>query len=200
MNLKLSYNQGECMFFKVRNTTPMQTVMDNFSERIETPLQFLKFIIDGYRIKGTDTPKLLELNDEDQIDVFIETIGGGADDQDDQDQQDQDKDNKPIMLRFRESGSQEETLFRVKATTKMAKIFNSFAAKKGMEATAFKFLFDGNHLKAEDTPKMYEMEDDDMIDVLLTQIGGRGSALCHRPTLWPHFPYSLLCCSVYLLV
>jgi hypothetical protein len=33
-------------------------------------------MLDGIRIKETDTPKMLELDDNDQIDVMLEALGG----------------------------------------------------------------------------------------------------------------------------
>lgn len=35
-----------------------------------------RFILDGQRINPTDTPKMLELEENDQIDVMLETVGG----------------------------------------------------------------------------------------------------------------------------
>jgi len=36
----------------------------------------VKFLLDGERIKPEDTPKMLEMNDGDQLDAVLQTIGG----------------------------------------------------------------------------------------------------------------------------
>ena len=36
----------------------------------------LRFMLDGTRVKPDDTPKMLELDDNDQIDVMLEALGG----------------------------------------------------------------------------------------------------------------------------
>ena len=38
----------------------------------------LRFNLDGKRLKNDDTPKMLELEDNDQIDVMLETVGGSV--------------------------------------------------------------------------------------------------------------------------
>lgn len=38
----------------------------------------LKFMIDGLRIHGSNTPEELELEDNDRIDVFFEVVGGAG--------------------------------------------------------------------------------------------------------------------------
>ena len=40
-------------------------------------LDSVKFLFDGERIKPEDTPKMLEMNDGDQIDAVLDTVGGG---------------------------------------------------------------------------------------------------------------------------
>ena len=38
----------------------------------------LRFLVDGERIQGENTPKSLDLEDQDQIDVVLEQLGGGC--------------------------------------------------------------------------------------------------------------------------
>ena len=60
----------------------------------------------------------------------------------------------------------------MKKSTKMSKIFDTFASRKGLSVNMIRFMYDGKRLKPDDTPKMLEMEDDDQIDVVLQQEGG----------------------------
>lgn len=67
----------------------------------------------------------------------------------------------------------EETYFKVKPHTRMEKIFNAYAERKGVQSGALRFLLDGARITAEQTPKMLELEDQDQIDCLLEQVGGQ---------------------------
>eukprot|EP01038_Epipyxis_sp_PR26KG_P006399 gene6399-8810_t len=76
-----------------------------------------------------------------------------------------------ITLRVREL-SGEEMFFKVKKITKLGKIMDSFAQRKGVPLDTLRFRFDGDLINREDTPKMLEMEENDQIDVVLQQTGG----------------------------
>jgi|EP00599_Poterioochromonas_sp_BG-1_P001683 small ubiquitin-related modifier len=164
ITLKVRDQAGEVMFFKVKKSTEMRKIFDAYAQRLGVNSRNLKFTLDGERLKDTDTPKMLELTDEDQIDVFLDQVGGSGEDVKPED--------SAITLRVRE-GTGEETAFKVKKSTKMSKIFETFASRKGLSVNMIRFMYDGQRIKAEDTPKMLEMEDDDQIDVVLQQEGGR---------------------------
>ncbi|KAL3798993.1 hypothetical protein HJC23_005132 [Cyclotella cryptica] len=66
----------------------------------------------------------------------------------------------------------EELFFKVKRNTKMSKIFNAYATRKGVQSSAIRFLLDGERVRPDDTPKMLELEDQDQIDCVLEQSGG----------------------------
>jgi hypothetical protein len=59
-----------------------------------------------------------------------------------------------------------------KHTTPMLKIFNAYASRKGVDVDALRLLCNGNRINPEDTPKLLELEDKDMIQVVLHQHGG----------------------------
>jgi len=67
----------------------------------------------------------------------------------------------------------EETFFKVKDGVKMGKLFKAYSARKGVQQTSLRFLLDGERIQTDDTPKSLELEDQDQIDVLLEQFGGR---------------------------
>ncbi|CAM9959712.1 unnamed protein product, partial [Laminaria digitata] len=66
----------------------------------------------------------------------------------------------------------EETYFKVKKTTRMEKVFTTYATRKGVSVAALRFLLDGQRVAAEDTPTSLELEDQDQIDCMLEQQGG----------------------------
>ena len=62
---------------------------------------------------------------------------------------------------------------QIKNTTKLGKVFAAYAAKKGIQATAVRFLFDGERINEDDTPTSRGIEDGDMISAMLQQTGGQ---------------------------
>jgi len=77
-----------------------------------------------------------------------------------------------ITIRVREM-SGEETLFKVKRTTQMKKVFNAFAARKGVDSHLLRFMLDGSRIGENDTPKTLDLEEDDQIDCMYEQQGGQ---------------------------
>ena len=66
----------------------------------------------------------------------------------------------------------EKTHFKVKKKTKMKKVFEAFSQKKGVARDSLKFMFDGERVADDTTPKLLDMEDMDQIDAFLEQTGG----------------------------
>ena len=60
----------------------------------------------------------------------------------------------------------EETFFKVKTTTKLDKVFNAFATRKGVAATDLRFLLDGARVSGIQTVADIGMKDDDQIDCM----------------------------------
>jgi len=71
------------------------------------------------------------------------------------------------------SGDGSEVFFKVKATTQLGKVMAAFCKKVGQEKDNVRFLFDGERLRAEQTPAELGMEDEDEIDAMVEQTGGR---------------------------
>ncbi|KAJ3486099.1 hypothetical protein NLI96_g4501 [Meripilus lineatus] len=61
---------------------------------------------------------------------------------------------------------------KVKATTPFRKIFEAAGKRFNKEANTFKFFYDGRRLRPEETPADHDMEDGDVIDAHLEQLGG----------------------------
>ena len=49
----------------------------------------------------------------------------------------------------------------------------AFCTRNGVATTAVRFLFDGNRINPSQTPEDLEMEDNDVIDVMVEQQGGK---------------------------
>ena len=55
----------------------------------------------------------------------------------------------------------------------MQKVFETYATRKGVQVSSLRFLLDGDKIMGDQTPKMLELDDQDQIDCMLEQTGGR---------------------------
>lgn len=65
-----------------------------------------------------------------------------------------------------------EILFRVKKTTRMKTLMDAYCQRMTVSPSAIRFLFDGARVSAESTAEELGMEDRDIIDAVLQQVGG----------------------------
>ena len=86
-----------------------------------------------------------------------------------------------ITIRVKDQAG-EVIFFKVKFTTKMRKVFEAYAQRKGVQLNSLRFLLDGERITNEDTPKTLELEDNDQIDCLLEQYGGSGLTIRTPPS------------------
>ncbi|EIM84847.1 uncharacterized protein STEHIDRAFT_122796 [Stereum hirsutum FP-91666 SS1] len=61
---------------------------------------------------------------------------------------------------------------KVKGNTPFRKIFEAAEKRFGKDPGTFKFVYDGERVNAQDTPLSRGMEDGDVIDAHLEQVGG----------------------------
>ena len=64
--------------FKIKRKTKMGKVFAAYAKVKGQSQGQLKFLLDGERILEHQTPKMLEMEDGDQIDAFIEQVGGNV--------------------------------------------------------------------------------------------------------------------------
>jgi hypothetical protein len=65
---------GEETFFKIKKTTRMEKVFTAYATRRGVSVGSLRFLLDGEKIGIDQTPKMLELEDQDQIDCMLEQV------------------------------------------------------------------------------------------------------------------------------
>ncbi|OQR83475.1 small ubiquitin-like modifier (SUMO), partial [Thraustotheca clavata] len=68
---------GRINLFKVKPHTKMEKIFTAYAQRKGVPAAALRFLLDGTRIVGEQTPKMLELEDQDQIDSALEKLVAG---------------------------------------------------------------------------------------------------------------------------
>ena len=62
--------------------------------------------------------------------------------------------------------------FKVKKTTKLSKIFDAYAGRKGQTAAAMRFIAHGANLHPNATVAESDIEEGDYIDVMMEMAGG----------------------------
>lgn len=73
----LYLQDGNEIHFKVKMTTQMGKLKKSYSERVAMSVSSLRFLFDGKRINDDETPKQLEMVNDDVIEVYQEQTGGG---------------------------------------------------------------------------------------------------------------------------
>ena len=78
IKLKVVGQDNSEVHFKVKFTTNMGKLKKSYSERQGVPLNSLRFLFDGRRINDEETPKALEMENDDTIEVYQEQVGGSS--------------------------------------------------------------------------------------------------------------------------
>jgi small ubiquitin-related modifier len=136
ITIRVKDQTGEETMFKIKKSTKMSKVFSAYAQRKGVEASSIRFLLDGERINDTDTPKMLELEDEDQIDCVLQQVGGADDDEDNkEDVKPEGGGGEAITIRVKDQKG-EETMFKIKKTTKMKKVFTAYAARQGLEVTS----------------------------------------------------------------
>jgi len=76
IKLKVVGQDSNEIHFRVKQTTQMGKLKKSYSERVGVPVTSLRFLFDGRRINDDETPKALEMEQDDVIEVYQEQTGG----------------------------------------------------------------------------------------------------------------------------
>lgn len=79
----------------------------------------MRFMLDGEAVDFNQTPSDLDLEDNDQIDCFLQQVGGASDDE--AGGGEAKSEDAPITIRVKDQTG-EETMFKIKKSTKMKKV------------------------------------------------------------------------------
>ena len=75
INLKVVTQDGNEIFFQCFMATPLDKLMKAFCNRNGVASNSVRFLFDGERINGRQTPQELDMEDGDAIDVMVEQVG-----------------------------------------------------------------------------------------------------------------------------
>merc|ERR1712169_175650 len=76
IKLKVVGQDSNEIHFRVKQTTQMGKLKKSYSERVGVPITSLRFLFDGRRINDDESPKALEMEQDDVIEVYQEQTGG----------------------------------------------------------------------------------------------------------------------------
>ena len=76
IKLKVVGQDSNEINFRISMTTQMGKLKKSYSERVRVPVSSLRFLFDGRRINDNDTPKQLEMEQDNVIEVYQEQTGG----------------------------------------------------------------------------------------------------------------------------
>jgi small ubiquitin-related modifier len=149
----------------------MKSCFDVFSEYRGVDPYSTRYMLNGRHLDPKETVKMLELKINDRIQVLpgiyephpvLKSEGPDGEIV---------EHVQWVTVRFREQ-SGEVTSFKVKGSTRMKAIFESFAEKKGIALDSVRFMLDGNRLHSGLTAKMLDLDEDGHIDVFPYSHGG----------------------------
>lgn len=75
INLKVVTQDGNEIYFKCKMTTPLNKLMSAFCQRQGVTMASVRFLFDGHRLSPNQTPKDVDMEDGDVIDVMVEQQG-----------------------------------------------------------------------------------------------------------------------------
>eukprot|EP00918_Siedleckia_nematoides_P041519 GHVU01090301.1.p3 GENE.GHVU01090301.1~~GHVU01090301.1.p3 ORF type:complete len:112 (-),score=23.94 GHVU01090301.1:1411-1746(-) len=65
-----------------------------------------------------------------------------------------------------------EVFFKIRKNTKFEKLMNVYCNRLGQNPDLVRFLFDGERIRTDQSPEELNMEDGDVIDAMIQQVGG----------------------------
>ena len=163
IKLKVVGQDSNEIHFRVKMSTQMGKLKKSYAERVGVPISSLRFLFDGRRINDDESPKALEMEQDDVIEVYQEQTGG----------EDSGNKDETEYIKLKVVGQDSNEIhFRVKMSTQMGKLKKSYAERVGVPISSLRFLFDGRRINDDESPKALEMEQDDVIEVYQEQTGG----------------------------
>jgi len=76
INIKVVDQNSSEVYFKLKRITPLQKLMDAYCTRQGLQASQVRFLFDGARVRGEQTPKELQMETDDMIDCVIAQVGG----------------------------------------------------------------------------------------------------------------------------
>mmetsp|Transcript_2462 Transcript_2462/g.3588 ORF Transcript_2462/g.3588 Transcript_2462/m.3588 type:complete len:102 (-) Transcript_2462:1089-1394(-) len=65
-----------------------------------------------------------------------------------------------------------EVYFKIKKTTQLRKLKAAYCKRQGLQKEQVRFTFDGHRIADDETAEILDIDDNDVIDAMVEQIGG----------------------------
>ncbi|GAW81497.1 small ubiquitin-related modifier [Plasmodium gonderi] len=76
IQVKVRSPDGAEVFFKIKRKTKLEKLMEVYCNRLGQSMEAVRFLYDGDRIHGENTPDQLGIEDGDVIDAMVQQTGG----------------------------------------------------------------------------------------------------------------------------
>jgi small ubiquitin-related modifier len=171
--LKIKGQDGSLLHFKMKQTIALKKLMEAYCLRQGLETDRTCFFFAGNRLRDTQTPAELNMEDDDMIYVQVntgETLLGNVSPHYRRDVigrviiEDGLARMEPRYLSLKVKGQDGSLVhFMIKQTTALKKLMEAYCFRQGLEMDRTCFFFAGNRLRESQTPAELNMEDDDMI-------------------------------------
>lgn len=78
IQVKVRSPDGNEVFFKIKRKTKLEKLMSVYCTRLGQSMDAVRFLFDGDRVHGDNTPEQLNIEDGDVIDAMVQQTGGHA--------------------------------------------------------------------------------------------------------------------------
>jgi small ubiquitin-related modifier len=75
LDITVKSTDGNRLYFRVKKTTKLEKVIKAYCQQVGANVDNMRFLFDGVRVHGWQTPGLLDMEDYDEIDAMIQQQG-----------------------------------------------------------------------------------------------------------------------------
>lgn len=177
VTLKVRNTDGHTVYRTMRRTEQLQGLMDFYYASVPAVQRGTgRFLYDGGRLRGWQTPAELQMEDGDEVDFFTELLGGGGTSSLPKAERSM---AAPLAADLRfvtlKVVDQEQRLVRrtIRMNAELQTVMDAYYDEAGdvVKGTG-SFWFENVRLRGGRTPADLKLDDGDAIDFFETQIGG----------------------------
>ncbi|XP_024518325.1 NFATC2-interacting protein-like [Selaginella moellendorffii] len=142
----------------------LDKLFDAYSTAAKVSVSGLVFCFDGEQVQGSATPRSMNLENEDMLEVSGQSCSRDNSDHNSQRQQQQQQHKIVLKVQDKSGGIHS---FRMGMDDRFERLFAAYASTTKTSKSNLVFRFDGEQLQGNATPKSLDMEDDDSIEVFV---------------------------------
>ena len=159
VSVKVRGQDGNIFHYVIGMKTPLKKLMEAYCSHMAVEIDRYSFHFDQNQLEETQTLQELKMEDGDVIDAIL----------------------MAVHINIKVKGQDGNTVhFKMNRNTQLKKLMEAYCNRQSLQMDQIRFLFDGNRLRETYTPEELEMEDDDVIDAMLFQVGNIGIFAQHR--------------------